>query len=152
MSNEFAFRTATEEVEHLALELAETRALLREISQRLGLIERHAKRLLPPTAPKNASSRPRRRPAPAVTPPTISTEEARALFDGLAESLRRGEAVAVDEQLRSLSVPDLALMAKELGVPIPHRPSRRGLYAGIAGRLKESAMLSGRFPQRQSAD
>jgi hypothetical protein len=147
MTNEFAFRTPSEEIDHLASELAEVRVLLRDISQRLSLIERHAKRLVPASLPKKAFTRRARGPKSAAPVATISTLEARTLFDTLSESLRRGDAIEVDKRLRTLSIPDLAVIAKELGVPSLNRPTRRNLYAGIAGRLKESAMLSGRFPQ-----
>jgi hypothetical protein len=41
-----------------------------------------------------------------------------------------------------MSIPDLKLIAHELGVSFSSKPSRKGLHAGIRGRISESVMLS----------
>jgi hypothetical protein len=48
----------------------------------------------------------------------------------------------VEDRLGQMSIPDLKLMAHELGVSFSSKPSRKNLHAGIRGRISESVMLS----------
>ncbi len=140
MNTDNVFRTREEELARLNSELAEIRGLLRDATTRLGQIERHVKRAFgikespkqPPTRPKEA----------AGEQPSISPEDALEQFRGLTDLSREKGSGAVEERLGQISIPDLRLMAHELGVSFSSKPSRKNLHSGIRGRISESVMLS----------
>jgi hypothetical protein len=143
MSDEKPFRSPPEELNALQAEIKDVKAVLREISARLSRIERHAKRAFGFAAPKRSDARPRgeheQKPAEV---PTIKVEDALPLFDRLAEAWRAGAAEKVDRELEEMSIPDLKVVAHELGVSFATKPTRRTLKEGIIRRVKESVMLS----------
>jgi len=140
MNSDNVFRTREEELARLNSELAEIRGLLRDATTRLGQIERHVKRAFgiketpkqPPARPKEAGGE----------QPSISPGEALEQFRELTDLSREKGSTAVEDRLGQMSIPDLKLMAHELGVSFSSRPSRKNLHAGIRGRISESVMLS----------
>ena len=140
MNSDNVFRTREEELARLNSELTEIRVLLRDATTRLGQIERHVKRAFgikespkpPPTRPKEAGPE----------QPSISPEEALEQFRGLTDLSREKGSSAVEDRLGQMNIPDLKLMAHELGVSFSSKPSRKNLHAGIRGRISESVMLS----------
>lgn len=141
MSDQSSFRTPAEELHHLLEQVIEIRGVLRDVAAKLGQIERHAKRAF--QAPK-AAALPRPRPVvrSAQPPPTITAAAALDLFDQLPGLLDSGGRKAVEERLGALELPDLKLLAQELGTPLPTKPSRKSLNAVIIGRVNESLLLS----------
>lgn len=139
MSSENFFRTPEEELARLNKELEETRAVLREAVARLSQIERHVKRAFgiqstPKVAPPKSKE-------PGSEKPSISSEEALALFRDLTDLSRDRGIATVEERLGHMSIADLKLMSHELGVPLS-KPTRNSLHTGIRGRVRESEMLS----------
>ncbi len=136
------FRTPEEEVKELVKELRELKDVLREISSKVAHIEARAKRAFPAAFPK-APPEPRS-PAPKITdPPTISPQEALKLYDDLVAMAKQGDKEEVQNRLKTMGLPDLALLSRELGVPLgKSKPSAKVLINGILGRIHESMMLS----------
>jgi hypothetical protein len=140
MNSDNVFRTREEELAKLNSELAEIRGVLREATARLGQIERHVKRAFGvKDSPKPTPSRPKES---AGEQPSISPEEALEQFRELTDLSREKGSAAVEDRLGQMSIPDLKLMAHELGVSFSSKPSRKNLHAGIRGRISESVMLS----------
>ena len=145
MTDDKVFKSKEEELRQLTQELAEIKSAMKEISAAVGRIERHVKRSFEiPTKTegiKPASPAIRERKSPQKEP-SITPEQALAIFDELSESWDRENPDAVEARLGNLSIPDLKIMAHELGVTFPTTPSRKALYSGIMGRLNERVMLS----------
>jgi hypothetical protein len=140
MNSESVFRTREEELARLNSELAEIRGLLRDATSRLGQIERHVKRAFGVReSPKQPT--PKSKEAEGELP-SISPEKALEVFRELTDLSRERGSAAVEERLGQTNIPDLKLMAHELGVSFSSKPSRKNLHAGIRGRVSESVMLS----------
>jgi hypothetical protein len=144
MNDDFSFRTPPEEVQELARELSQVRALLKEISIRLSQIERHAKRALGPLYPPKGGKRDRPFTSQGrkVTEGTVKVDEVNKIFEDLTNLWKEKGGEAVEQKLAALSVPDLNLIAHELGASRGSKPSRKSLQAAIVGRVNESIMLS----------
>jgi hypothetical protein len=141
MSSDNFFRTPEEELVRLNGELSEIRDVMRDISARLSQIERHVKRAFGVRAsPKATPSSKAKEPGPDK--PSISPEKALELFRELTELSRSAGSPAVEDRLERMSIADLKVMAHELGVSFPSKPTRKSLHAGIRGRISESVMLS----------
>src|SRR5437868_7133333 len=140
MSETHPFRDPAEELEHLQAEMAEIRDLLRDIAQRVNRIDRHVKRAFGvATAPSEKPSRPRRPATKAADEaPSISPAQALEIFDGLTTTWKNEGGRVVDGRLAQMSVPDLKVLARELGVTIPSNAPRKILQGGIIGRVNES--------------
>jgi len=151
MNSDNIFRTREEELAKLNSELAEIRGLLRDAATRLGQIERHVKRAFGiRESPKQPAPRPKEA---GSEQPSISPEEALDEFRELTDLSREKGSPAVEERLGQMSIPDLKLMAHELGVSFSSKPSRKNLHTGIRGRISESVMLSpGRGEPLPSSD
>ncbi len=140
MSPENFFRTPEEELARLNAELREIRELMREVSTRLNQIDHHVKRafgvkeIQKTTATKAKDT--------GSGNPSISPGEALELFRELTDVSREEGSTALEQRLEQMSIPDLKLMARELGVSFSSKPNRRSLHAGIRGRVSESVMLS----------
>lgn len=136
------FRTTEEEVKELVKELRELKDVLRDISRKVAQIEARAKRAFPSAFPK-AQTGPKP-PTPKLTdPPTISPQEAIKLYDDLVATAKQGDKEDVQNRLKTMGLPDLALLSRELGVSLgKSKPSRKMLLNGILGRINESMMLS----------
>ncbi|MBV9157730.1 MAG: hypothetical protein JO097_15810 [Acidobacteriaceae bacterium] len=141
MSADNVFRSPGEELARLNNELAEIRGILRDATTRLAQIERHVKRAFGvPESPKSAAA-----PRPKDLrggEPSISPEEALEIFRELTDISRAQGSTAVEGRLERMSIPDLKLMAHELGVSFSSKPGRKNLHGGIRGRISESVMLS----------
>lgn len=139
MSSDQFFRSP-EELARLNSELGEIRDLMRDVSTRLGQIERHVKRAFGVTEirkPATAKAK-----EAGSDKPSISPSEALEVFRELTDLSREKGGTAVEERLERMSIPDLKVMAHELGVSFSSKPTRRTLHAGIRGRVSESVMLS----------
>jgi hypothetical protein len=141
MNSENVFRTREEELARLNGELAEIRGILRDAISRLGQIERHVKRAFGVRESTKSASPPKLKDS-ATEEPSISAEEALQLFRELTDVSRAQGSSEVENRLGRMSIPDLKLMAHELGVSFSSKPSRKNLHAGIRGRISESVMLS----------
>jgi hypothetical protein len=141
MSDSF-FRTRDEELTRLNHELAELKTALREIGERLGQIERHVKRAFGiKEAPRGDKGKPKTK-DPDTEAPSISPDGALVVFRELTELTRDKGSTAAESRLELMSLADLRLLARELGVSFPSKPSRKSLQAGVRGRITESLMLS----------
>ncbi len=140
MNSDNFFRTSDEELVRLNRELAETRELLRDGLARLNQIERHLKRAF---GGKVNSTKEHPKPRELGSEhPAISPEEALDLFRELTDLSREKGSLAVEDSLERMTIADLKLMARELGISFSSKPARRNLHAGIRGRISESVMLS----------
>jgi hypothetical protein len=140
MSPDSFFRTPEEELARLNRELAEIKEVMRDVSDRLSQIERHVKRAF--GVKESAKVAPGKPKEPESAKPSISPEGALDLFRGLTDLSRDQGSAAVKDRLAAMSIADLKLMAHELGVSFPSKPTRKSLHAGIRGRISESVMLS----------
>ena len=145
MNNSSVFRTKNQELERLLGQIDDIKTAVKEIGTTVSRIERHVRRAFDvPSQPKNNG--PRKRPVEKPTlgdgTPTISGNQARDLFDDLSILFSDGQRAVAHEKLQDMSLPDLRLLAHELGVAFRSRPSRKNLCDGIIGRLNERAMLS----------
>ena len=117
MSDDFTFRTQSEEVQELARELAQVKGLLKEISLKVAQIEKHAKRALGDLYPskenarvKGAVSKPKKKIEATIKPDQVS-----AIFDELTNLWKTKGGGKVEERLTSTGLPDLVVIAQELG-------------------------------------
>lgn len=134
MSEGGVFRTPAEQLEDFQKEIGEMRTLLRTIADRLTQIERHAKRAFAPAQEARKQVSPRGAGEPRESPPTISPEEALTLFERLTALWKDEGRPSVERRLAEIQVPDLKLIAHQLGVSFSSKPSRRALHGGIIGR------------------
>jgi hypothetical protein len=140
MNSDNVFRSREEELARLNGELAEIRGLMRDASARLNQIERHVRRAFGvQESPKQTPSSPKEA---GGEHPSISPEEALEQFREMTDLSRDKGSTAVEERLGQMSIPNLKLMAHELGVSFSSKPSRKNLHSGIRGRISESVMLS----------
>jgi len=139
MSSEKFFRTPEEELARLTTELGEIRDSMREVSARLSQIEHHVKRAFGVQEIRKTTPTTKE---PSSLNPSISPAEALDLFRNLTDVSREEGSAAVEQRLEQMSIPDLKLLAHELGVSFSSKPGRKSLHAGIRGRVSESVMLS----------
>ena len=142
--NDTGFRDKHQELERLILELRQMKDLLKDIASRMSQIERHVKRAFVPLPMNRPSSNKLRidRPKKPLEQATITEQQALAIFDELKSlSLLNGNEQAV-QRLEQISIPDLKIIAHELGVTFKSKPSKRSLISRIRGRLHESLLLS----------
>lgn len=145
MSDKSMFRNKEEELQHLTQEIADIKSVLKEISTAVGRIERHVKRSFGvPEKARSSEKQPssHRTARSAQELPTMTSEGVLSLFDDLSVTFHNEGSQEVEKKLQSISVPDLKLIAHELGISFSTKPSRKTLYSGIIGRLNERAMLS----------
>lgn len=139
------FRSKEEELQRLTQEIADIKNSIKEISAAVGRIERHVKRSFGvDPKPKRQSKSPgsSKRKKHTKEDATITPEEALSIFDELSSSFGRDNSQEVEKRLHEMIVPDLKLIAHELGVTFSAKPSKNALCSGIIGRLNERAMLS----------
>jgi hypothetical protein len=144
MSNDSPFRTPTEELQRLEEQIAQAREALREIAARLSQIERHVKRAfgVQKTRAVDPAANARSAPVAPDAAPTLTQAEALKLFDEFPAIWARDGRPAVEQRLSELTLPDLKLLAQELGAPLPRKPSRKSLVSAVVGRVNESVLLS----------
>jgi hypothetical protein len=129
-----------EDVEALAGELRDLKEVMREVSGKLGRIEKRLRLFFPASFP----NQPRKERSPDLrdTPPTITTQQALQIYNELLDMARTGREQQVEARVAGIGLPDLALLVRELGAQVGKKPSRTGLTKSLMGRLKESVMLS----------
>jgi len=129
-----------EDVAALAAEVRELKEVLREVSGKLGRIEKRLRFFFPDSFP--GGSRKGKEPDIRENPPSITPQQALDLYSELVRMARSGQEQEVEARVTAMSLADLALLVKELGAPLGKKPSRTGLTKSLMGRLKESIMLS----------
>lgn len=145
MTDEKVFRSKDEELGKLLRELSEIKAAIKDISSAVARIERHVKRSFDIAAnPKSGKPRvqPRGSKKGTFAKPSITAQQALELFDELSLKWDRSNPQVIEKQLQEIAVSDLKLLAHELGITFPTKPSRKSLCSGIIGRLNERIMLS----------
>ena len=145
MKNEGAFRTREQELERLIQEIADVKCAVGEISATVNRIERHVRRafdLPKPSRGKSGRADSAKTEEPREETPTISPDRALKIFDDLSNLTCDGQGVAAEGRLQQMPIPDLRILAHELGITFRSRPSKKTLCLGIIGRLNERAMLS----------
>ena len=145
MSEKNVFRSKEEELQRLTQEIEEIKTSIREISAAVVRIEKHVRRSFGvPRKPSARTTSPAEKKEKKHTKdePTITPNQALSLFDELSVSSDGISNPEVERRLEKMTVPNLLLVAKELGVTFATKPSKRSLCSGIVGRLKERAMLS----------
>lgn len=143
--NNVAFRSKEEELERLLKEIEAVKSTVKEIGATVARIERHVKRAfdVPKLHPKKASTKKKHEPTNGQdSTPRISAKEARAIFDDLSVLFDESQSDAIEDRLQKMAIPDLRILASELGVTLRSRPSKKSLCSGIIGRLNERKMLS----------
>ena len=139
------FRNEKEELEHLVQEIEAVKNTIREIGVTVSRIERHVKRAF--DVPKLSKERDLRKKCHEPTKvqtetPTMSANEVLMVFDELSILFGEGQGPTVEDRLEKMTIPDLQLLANQLGVTFRSRPSKKRLYSGIIRRLNERRMLS----------
>ena len=145
MNEQNIFRNKEEELERLTQEIADLKSTMKEMASSLIRIEKHVKRSfgIPPKSKSSVKSKPRQNStARKKEEPTITPEEALRLFDELSENWDIEKPTLIEGKLQEMTIPNLKLMAHELGVTFKSKPSKKALCLGIMGRLNERAMLS----------
>ena len=143
--NNVAFRNKEEELERLVQEMEAVKNTIKEIGATVARIERHIKRAfdVPKPSPKRAPPKKKHEPTNGQdATPTISAKEAQAIFDDLSVLFDESQGDAIKDRLQKMAIPDLRILANELGVTLRSRPSKKSLCSGIIGRLNERKMLS----------
>jgi hypothetical protein len=140
MNRDGAFRTPEQEVSRLLDEFASVREQMREIAATLSRLELRVKRAFPQVvANKQAKSAGKGAKAEA----TLTSEQALELYDRTVQQVKDGAPDEALDLLKELPLPDLLVLHRELGLTIGHgKPSRKAVLNGIAGRVKQSVMLS----------
>jgi len=105
------FNTPAEEVDRLIAELHETKDVLRELSGKLTRIETRLKRAFPQAfAAKTKVIK--QRAASGQEPPTLTPENAMALYEELVELARKSQIEEVQRRLSSLDLADLSFLRR----------------------------------------
>lgn len=144
MSNHSVFRNPNQELELLTKQIAEMKSVLREMSTKLGQVERHALRAFgagPSRRQPRTSNGKSSRESSGETP-SLSGEDALKLFEILVTQWREQGGESVEAALENLIVADVRLLAGELGIPAHNKLSRRNLTLKVLGRVNESVMLT----------
>lgn len=145
MTDEKVFRSKEEELGKLVREISEIRVAIKDISSAVARIERHVKRSFGiEITPKSDRPEVRHRESRkgASEKPSITPQQALELFDELSLNWDQSNPQLVERKLQEIALPDLKLLAHELGITFQTKPSRKSLCSGITGRLNERAMLS----------
>ncbi len=130
-----------EDVEALAGEMRDLKEAAREISGKLGRIEKRLRAFFPGSFPVK-KGRTEKSLDLRENPPTMTTQQVLDFYTELVELARSGQEREVDARAAQLGIPDLALLVRELGAPLGKKPNRAGLTRSLMGRLKESVLLS----------
>jgi hypothetical protein len=144
MNENDLFRDPIQELDRLRKDLDQIKALLRDIAQRVGQIERHAKRAFVPLKRESniRTVAGHKRRSALAEPPTIDAQQALGLFDELKSIFASDGSQIVMTRLDEMTTPNLKLMARELGLTFKSKPSKKALSHKILGRMNESVMLS----------
>jgi len=145
MSEGELYRNPIQELEQLKRDLNEIKGLMKDVALRMSQIERHVKRAFVPIGAResggNDTPRKRSRRTPEE-PPSINPEQALNIFDELKSLLRTAGTESVLDRLDQIPLPDLKLMAREVGLTFKSKPSKKALSHRILGRMNESVLLS----------
>jgi len=150
MSDRDLFNTPEEEVKRLAEEIRQVKEMLRELSRTVSRIETRVKRAFPTTYPKAVSTR-QKNTSRKDEKPSLSSEEAMLLYDRLVKQAKDEGFDSIYSKLSSMSVADLSVLRKELGVTLgKKKPTVKTLVDAVMGRIRESTMLSKHINRGQS--
>ena len=144
MNNEL-FRTPDEEITQLLEEINGMKQVIRDISGKLGRIEKRLKVSFPSAvttkvtmAKKKTGASPKVRQEPSITP-----EEAKSRYEQWVELEHDQQTAVIQHELSELSLPNLLLTARELGLSLgSKKPSMKVLSGLILNRIRQSAMLT----------
>lgn len=143
--NENFFRNKEEELQRLTQEIADLKSTMKDMASSLSRIERHVKRSfgIPPKSQSSEGTKLRQKNTERKKEEaTITPEEALGLFDKLSEGLGKQEPGLIEGRLQEMTVPNLKVIAHELGLTFKGKPTKKVLCEGIISRLNERAMLS----------
>jgi hypothetical protein len=129
-----------EDVEALAHEMRDLKEVLREVSGKLGRIEKRLRTFFPDSFPDKSQKE--KTPDLRESAPSITPQQALDFYSELVALARSGKEQEVEARTAKLALADLALLVRELGAPLGKKPSRIGLTRSLMGRLKESVLLS----------
>lgn len=129
------------DVDALAGELRDLKDILREVSGKLGRIERRLRLFFPESFPKSERHKEKELELHEPTA-TINSQQALDLYSELVEIARTGKEQQLEARMASMGIADLALLVRELGAPLGKKPTRIALTKSLMGRLKQSIMLS----------
>jgi hypothetical protein len=141
MDDKRPFPSTEAEVGRLLDELTSTKQVLREISDRVGRMEKRVKRAFPAVSAQRDRVRKEAENRRTNQPP-FSAEQAYRLFDEIVLSMKADQADLALKKLDGISSDNLELVAKELGISVGTKPNRGKLERMIAGRARESVMLT----------
>lgn len=141
---------AREDVEVLAREIRDLKETLRDVSGKLGRIEKRLRVFFPAAFPQ-AKSRSAKGERLETSPPTMTTDQLLAVYNDLVNLARSDRPSQVEGKLDALALGDLALLVRELGAPVGGKPTRPLLVRSVLGRLKQSVMLSRHTPRPTSS-
>jgi len=128
-------KPTADDVSRVVSELAEIKDLLREISREILRIERRVKAVIP------RSQMPASRGLRSVPRPPMDDEAANRVIQSLRNELSLQG--SVETKLRQLTVkPELASIARALGMTNTKLPTKDELIRRIATRLRQSAAVS----------
>jgi hypothetical protein len=134
-----------DDVEALAREMKNLKETLRDVSGKLGRIEKRLRvffsTVFPHSKPRARAERLENSPA-SMTPDQVLN-----VYNDLINLARSDRPTQVEDKLNSLTLGDLALLVKELGAPMGSKPTRTLLVKSVLGRLKQSIMLSRHTPR-----
>ena len=138
------FRSKDEELERLVREIDDIKISIKNVSATLGRIERHVRMAFAIPKQSNGGGRKARVESTKQNSdvPAISAEEALTIFDDLSALFSQGKEDMAHDRIWQLHIPDLRILAHELGVAFRSRPSKRELCSGIIRRINERSMLS----------
>jgi len=128
------FPTADQEAQRAAKELNEIKISLREISGKLGQIEKRLKVIAPSIEIKQSVAQKN------SIKPSFSEGYLKEKYELLSAQFNEDLSLAM-ERLTSISKDELAALAKFLGISFGKSPSQSKLIEMVVGRLKESRLL-----------
>lgn len=140
------FRSGEEEVLKLLEECAELKRTLKSISSQIGRMEARVKHAFPTAA---ARVQERKSASKRSADPSITSEQALAVFDRVVGLAASGANEDAERTLETMPAPDLALVAREVGISFPKsKPSVRAMREAIFGKVRESILLTRHNPRK----
>lgn len=142
MKKEEMFQPDREEIMELSDEVAEIKAIMREISRKLTRIETQLKGGLTSVS-KTSESKVFQSNVDGKKAEKLSPEQVLEVYEELRLKAKAGNEEEVKQKLSDMNLTDLNLLCWELGASVRGKtPSRKKMLDAILGRIKQSLMLS----------
>ncbi len=141
MNDDKLFLDSQEELKYLCDNIVEMKLQLKEMATKLGQIERHAKRSFGSSSITAKTQNKRFIKGSNNEQPTVNSKQALELFDELALDYHKNKG-DFENKFSKIVIPNLKLMARELGITFRSKPSRKMLFSAIKGRINERILLS----------